>query len=210
VAYPVSVAIEPRLAERNRLTAAFRLILAIPHLIVVGSVGLGLAVRSGRGDSTSLGGETGLLGAVTWILAIVSWVTILIGGEHINAIRRFTRYYLRWRVRAIAYTMLLEDQYPPFGDAPYPAALTVADPAGERNRLTVAFRIILAIPHLIVLVFLMLAWWATAFVGWLLILIDGRYPQPLYTFGAGALQWLIRVEAYLLLMTDEYPPFSFT
>ena len=210
VAYPVSVSIEPRLAERNRLTAAFRLILAIPHLIVVGSVGLGLAVRSGRGDSTSLGGETGLLGAVTWILAIVSWVTILIGGEHINAIRRFTRYYLRWRVRAIAYTMLLEDQYPPFGDAPYPAALTVADPAGERNRLTVAFRIILAIPHLIVLVFLMLAWWATAFVGWLLILIDGRYPQPLYTFGAGALQWLIRVEAYLLLMTDEYPPFSFT
>jgi len=210
VAYPVSVAIEPRLAERNRLTAAFRLILAIPHLIVVGSVGLGLAVRSGRGDSTSLGGETGLLGAVTWILAIVSWVTILIGGEHINAIRRFTRYYLRWRVRAIAYTMLLEDQYPPFGDAPYPAALSVADPAGERNRLTVAFRIILAIPHLIVLVFLMLAWWATAFVGWLLILIDGRYPQPLYTFGAGALQWLIRVEAYLLLMTDEYPPFSFT
>jgi len=210
VAYPVSVAIEPRLAERNRLTAAFRLILAIPHLIVVGSVGLGLAVRSGRGDSTSLGSETGLLGAVTWILAIVSWVTIVIGGEHINAIRRFTRYYLRWRVRAIAYTMLLEDKYPPFGDAPYPAALTVADPAGERNRLTVAFRIILAIPHLIVLVFLMLAWWATAFVGWLLILIDGRYPQPLYTFGAGALQWLIRVEAYLLLMTDEYPPFSFT
>jgi len=210
VAYPVSVAIEPRLAERNRLTAAFRLILAIPHLIVVGSVGLGLAVRSGRGDSTSLGGETGLLGAVTWILAIVSWVTILIGGEHINAIRRFTRYYLRWRVRAIAYTMLLEDQSPPFGDAPYPAALSVADPAGERNRLTVAFRIILAIPHLIVLVFLMLAWWATAFVGWLLILIDGRYPQPLYTFGAGALQWLIRVEAYILLMTDEYPPFSFT
>ena len=210
VSYPVSITIQPPLAERNRLTAAFRLILAIPHLIVVGGVGLGLAVRSSRGDSTSLGGETGLLGAVMWILAIVSWVTIVIGGEHINAIRRFTRFYLRWRVRALAYTMLLEDLYPPFGDAPYPTTLTMVEPQGERNRLTVGFRIVLAIPHFIVLVFLMLAWWLTAFVGWLLILIGRRYPEALYRFGVGALQWLIRVEAYMLLMTDDYPPFSFT
>src|SRR5262249_52873163 len=155
MSYPVSIAIQPQLANRNRLTSAFRLILAIPHLIIVGSVGLGLAVRSGRGDSTSLGSETGLLGAVMWILAIVSWVTIVIGGEHITAIRRFARYYLRWRVRALAYTMLLEDQYPPFGDAPYPATLTIDDPSGPRNRLTVAFRIVLAIPHFIALVVLM-------------------------------------------------------
>ncbi len=210
VPYPVSITIEPRLADRNRLTSAFRLILAIPHLIIVGSVGLGLAVRSGRADSTSLGSETGLLGGVVWILAIVSWVTIVIGGEHINAIRRFTRFYLRWRVRALAYTMLLEDQYPPLGDAPYPTTLTLGDPAGERNRLTVGFRIFLAIPHFIVLVFLMVAWWVTAVVSWVLILIDRRYPQGLYNFGVGALQWLVRVEAYMLLMTDEYPPFSFT
>ena len=210
MSYPVSISIQPPLAERNRLTAAIRLILAIPHLIIVGSVGLGLAVRSGRGDSASLGGETGLLGAVAWILAIVSWVTIVIGGEHINAIRRFTRFYLRWRVRALAYTMLLEDIYPPFGDAPYPATLSIVEPTGERNRLIVGFRIFLAIPHFIVLVFLMLAWWITAFIGWVLILIDRRYPQALFNFGVGALQWLIRVEAYMLLMTDEYPPFSFT
>ena len=210
VAYPVSVTIQPPLGERNRLTVAFRLLLAIPHLIIVGSVGLGLAVRSGRGDSTSLGGETGLLGAVVWILAIVSWVTIVIGGEHVNAIRRLTRFYLRWRVRALAYTMLLEDRYPPFGDAAYPATLMIENPPAQRNRVTVGFRIFLAIPHLIVLIFLIMAWWITAFVGWLAILIDQPYPAPLYTFGVGALQWLIRVEAYMLLMTDEYPPFSFT
>jgi uncharacterized protein DUF4389 len=208
--YPVSVAIEPALAGRNRLTTAFRIVLAIPHLILVGSVGLGLAVTTGGRDRTSLSGETGILGGIAWILAIVSWVTIVIGGEHINAIRRFTRFYLRWRVRSLAYLMLLEDRYPPFGDAPYPAMLTIADPPPRRNRLTVGFRVFLAIPHFVVLVFLMLAWWVTAFVAWVLILVTAAYPQPLYDFGVGSLRWLIRVEAYMLLLTDDYPPFSLT
>jgi uncharacterized protein DUF4389 len=210
VAHPVSVAIEPQLTGRNRLTTAFRIILAIPHLILVGSVGLGLAVTTGGRDRTTLSGETGILGGIAWVLAIVSWVTIVIGGEHINAIRRFTRFYLRWRVRSLAYLMLLQDQYPPFGDAPYPATLTIEEPRQPRNRLTVGFRVLLAIPHFFVLVFLMLAWWVTAFVAWLLILVTGAYPRTLYDFGVGALRWLIRVEAYMLLLTDDYPPFSLT
>jgi hypothetical protein len=210
VPYPVSISVEPHLTDRNRLTTAFRIILAIPHLILVGGVGLGLAVSGGGRDRTSLGGETGILGGVAWILAIVSWVTILIGGEHINAIRRFSRFYLRWRVRAIAYLMLLEDRYPPFGDAVYPTTLTVIDPQGARNRLTVGLRILLAIPHFIVLVFLLFAWWVTSFVAWVLILVTGSYPSGLYTFALAVMQWLIRVEAYMLLLVDDYPPFSFT
>ncbi len=210
MAYPVSLSIEPQLTNRNRLTTAFRIVLAIPHLILVGGVGLGLAVSGGGNDKTSLTGETGLLGAVAWILGIVSWVTILIGGEHINAIRRFTRFYLRWRVRALAYLMLLTDAYPPFGEGPYPTTLTVIDPREPRSRVTVGFRIILGIPHFIVLMFLMFAWWVTAVVAWLLILITGAYPQGLYAFGVDAMQWLIRVEAYMLLLVDDYPPFSFT
>jgi len=210
VPYAVSVAVQPQLANRNRLTSAFRLILAIPHLIVVGNVGVGFAFRTSGRDVTVLGGETGLLGGVVWILAIVSWVTIVIGGEHINAVRRLTRFYLRWRVRALAYTMLLQDAYPPFGDGPYPATLTIADPPAIRDRVSVGLRIVLAIPHFIVLALLMLGWWVTAAVSWLLILVSGEYPEPFYTFGVGALQWLVRVEAYMMLMTDEYPPFSFT
>ena len=42
-----------------------------------------------------------------------------------------------------------------------------------------------------------------------MILATGRYPRGLYTFGVVCLRWLIRVEAYLLLLVDEYPPFSF-
>jgi len=206
--YPVSISVEPALTDRDRLTTFFRLILAIPHLILIGGVGIGLAYSN---DSrTTLGGEGGLLGAVAIFLAIVSWCTIVVAGTHIVGIRQFTSFYLRWRVRALAYFMLLEDAYPPFGDMPYPASMTITDPTGPRDRLTVALRLILAIPHFIVLMFVLLAWCFTTIAAWFIILFTGEYPRGLYDFGVGALQWRLRVEAYMLLLVDEYPPFSLT
>ncbi len=208
MSYPVSVALEPALTNRNRLTTAFRLILAIPHVILVGGVGLGTA---GQDDQrTTIGGEGGLLGAVAIVLAIVSWFTIVFAGVHITGIRQFTSFYLRWRVRALAYLMLLEDAYPPFGDAPYPAAIEMVDPSGPRDRLSVGLRLILAIPHLIALFFVLVAWGLTAIAAWFVILFTGAYPRSLYGFGVAALQWRLRVEAYMLLLVDDYPPFSLT
>lgn len=206
--YPVSISVEPAIANRNRLTTVFRLILAIPHVILVGGVGLGVAYRGDR--STTAGGEGGLLGAVAFFLAIVSWFTIVIAGTHIVGIRQFTAFYMRWRVRALSYLTLLEDAYPPFGDAPYPASIDIVEPTGPRARLTVAFRLLLAIPHLIVLLFVMLAFGLTTIAAWFIILFTGEYPRGLYDFGVGALRWRMRVDAYILLMVDEYPPFSFT
>ena len=204
MAYAVSVDVDPRLTNRNRLTTAFRLILAIPHLILVGGLGFGAAYR---GASTS--SEAGLLGAVALVLAIISWFTIVITGTHVIGIRQFTTFYLRWRVRAIAYLFLLQDQYPPFGDDAYPASCTVTDPAGPRDRLGVGLRLLLAIPHFVVLFFLVCAWWITTIVAWFAIVLTGSYPSGLYDFGFGLLRWLIRVEAYALLLVDDYPPFSF-
>jgi Domain of unknown function (DUF4389) len=209
MAYPVSIEIAPQLANRHRLSVAFRLLLAIPHLLLVGGIGLGFALRNGRGDFATSAGETGLLGTVAYLLAIVSWFTIVIGGTYIVGIRQYTTFYLRWRVRALAYLMLLQDAYPPFGDAAYPATLTFVDAETPRNRLTVGFRLILIIPHVIVVGLLSIAWWVTTFVSWFMILISGKYPEGLYGFGAGVLRWFIRVEAYMLLLVDEYPPFSF-
>jgi hypothetical protein len=162
-----------------------------------------------RGDSrTTIGGEGGLLGAVAIFLAIVSWFTIVFAGRHILGIRQFTSFYLRWRVRALAYFMLLEDVYPPFGDAPYPASIEVADPVDPRDRVVVGLRILFAIPHIVVLFFVLLAWAFSTIVAWFIILFTANYPQGLYEFGVGALRWRLRVEAYMLLMVDEYPPFS--
>jgi len=209
MAYPVTVTIEPALTNRNRVTTLFRIILAIPHIILVGGATFGVTAGSREGGGPSIGGEGGLLGAVAYFLAIVSWFTILISGVHIAGIRQFTMFFMRWRVRAIAYLMLLEDVYPPFGDAPYPASIEVAEPAAPRDRVSVAFRLILAIPHFVVLFFVLIAWCVTTIIAWFAIVLTGEYPQGLYGFGAGTLRWLLRLQAYLLLLVDEYPPFSF-
>jgi len=205
MAYPVAVSVEPSLTGRNRLTTAFRLILAIPHLILVGGAGLGFAYRE---SNTAFSGETGLLGAVAAFLAVISWFTIVLTGLNIIGIRQFSTFYMRWRVRALSYLMLLEDPYPPFGDAPYPASIEITDQIGPRNRLTVGFRLLLVIPHLIVLIFVLAAWGVVTILAWFAILFTGAYPRGLYDFAVGSLRWRLRVEAYLLLLVDEYPPFS--
>ena len=206
VAYPVTVDVDPVLANRNRLTTGLRMFLAIPHVIVVGGVGIGVATQSD--GQTSLASESGLLGAVAIALAIVSWFTIVFAGNHIPGIRRITLFYLQWRVRALAYLMLLEDAYPPFGDGRYPVRLEVADPPQPRNRMTVFFRPLLVVPHYVVLFFVFVAWSAATIVAWFAILFTAAYPASLYGFGVGALRWRLRVEAYTLLLVDEYPPFS--
>jgi uncharacterized membrane protein len=66
----------------------------------------------------------------------------------------------------------------------------------------------LVIPHIIVLAFLFIGAFFAVVIAWFAILFTGRYPRALYDFATGALRWTTRVEAYLLLLTDEYPPFS--
>lgn len=208
MSYPVTVSVDPTLTNRDRVTTLFRFFLAIPHMILVGGATYGFTTGMNGDGRLSLGGEGGLLGAVAYFLAIVSWFTIVLTGNHIVGIRQFTMFFMRWRVRAIAYLMLLEDAYPPFGDGPYPAAIDIVDPVGPRDRVTVFFRLILAIPHFIVLVFVLFAWCITTIIAWFAIVFTGTYPQGLYEFGVGSLRWLCRLQAYLLLLVDEYPPFS--
>ncbi|MBI2912500.1 MAG: DUF4389 domain-containing protein [Chloroflexi bacterium] len=115
---------------------------------------------------------------------------------------------MRWRTRAIAYTALLRDEYPPFGDGDYPVTYEISYPEQARDRWSVGLRIIYVIPHVLILIFLGVAWAVTALIAWFAILFTGQYPQGLYRFAVGVMRWSVRVESYLLLMRDEYPPFS--
>ena len=187
--YPVGVSVTVPLEHRNRLTTAFRPILGIPHALLVGPLGW---VRPF--------GATGLLGAAAYVLAIVNWFTILINGQDLKGVREFQLYYLRWRTRAVSYLALFTDVYPPFGDGDYPASIEITDPPEPRDRTGIALRLLLAVPHLVVLCFVLLAWFAIVFTG--------AYPGSLASFSTGAMRWMIRVEAYMLLLVDEYPPFT--
>jgi hypothetical protein len=212
--YPASVSVEPHYEDRNRLTVAFRIILAIPHLILVGggpfALGFGsFAFTRGDWDANFGGGaNTGVIGVVAFVCAVIAWFAILFASKHPKGLWDLTSFYMRWRVRAVAYTALFRDNYPPFGDADYPATYSCEQPSDDRNKLSVALRIFYLIPHIIVLFFLSIAWSITTIIAWFAILFTGNYPRGLYDFGIGVFRWSIRVETYALLMRDEYPPFS--
>jgi len=94
-------------------------------------------------------------------------------------------------------------------DPAAPSAILVgfAGPAKQR-RLTVLARILLAIPHFICLYLAAIAAQVVLVVGWFGALFTGRLPQPAADYLSGYLRWKIRLYAYLLLLTDRYPPFT--
>jgi hypothetical protein len=194
------------------MTTAFRVLLAIPHLILVGgpvAATFSWVWRPPHGPGATWAGATGgVLGTVAGVIAVIAWFAILFTGRYPSGLRDVVVFYLRWRARAVAYVALLRDEYPPFGDGPYPVSVDFDLPDTPRDKLTVAFRILLAIPQFVVLGFIGIAWLCTTIIAWIAILLTGQYPNVLYRFSMGALRWSVRVEAYVLLLHDAYPPFS--
>jgi hypothetical protein len=209
--HQVDVILTPALDERDRLTAAFRFILALPHLLLVGGpIAAVLTWDRGAEHGITYGWSAGggVLGVVAAVVAVIAWFAIVFTGRYPDGLWDLAAYYLRWRVRVLAYAALLRDEFPPFGDGEYPAQLDLTRPILPRDRVTVAFRPILVIPHLIAIWLIGLGWAVVTVVAWFAILFTGRYPRPLYWYAVGAMRWTTRVEAYLLLLRDEYPPFS--
>jgi hypothetical protein len=79
----------------------------------------------------------------------------------------------------------------------------------RQDRWSVGFRIILGIPHFIVLFFLFIAMFFVAIIGWFGALFTGRLPLWAHTYISGVVRWDVRVNSYVFLLTDDYPPFSF-
>jgi hypothetical protein len=83
------------------------------------------------------------------------------------------------------------------------------DVPNELNRWLPLVKGLLAIPHFILLGFLMLGVIVAVVVAWFAILFTGRYPRVLFDYVVGVGRWALRVIAYaILLTTDRYPPFS--
>lgn len=197
---PVRFRVETPPALRSRLKALARPLLILPHALLVGGPEfcfLGFASF-----------RPGAYGMFAWLLAVLDWFAILLTGAPVEAVQSYKRDYLRWRARVLAYGAFLRDEYPPFGEGSYPVTLDLPEAPAWRDKTSVLLRILLALPHLAWL-FLLLAVWA--FVGvfsWLWISLTASLPGPVWGFSRDVMGYALRVEAYVLLLHDEFPPFS--
>ena len=154
------------------------------------------------------------LGIVATVCAFIGWFAALFTGELPEGLGKFIAGYYRYAWRTYSYAMFLREPYPEFGpELGYadpgndPARFEVRQP-GELSRVAVLLRIIFVIPQLVVIFFLAIALSVALVVGFFAVLFTGRWPASLRDFVVGATRWILRVDAWFLLLADPYPPFS--
>jgi len=202
--YPVQFSVEYPDRALNRLTTAFRIIVAIPILIVASTVGGHESTyQAGRHGWTVAAGTGGLLFLAPLLMIVFR--------------QKYPRWWYDWNLELLrfsnrigVYLALMDDRYPSTDerqavalDFPYP------DAKEGLNRWLPIVKWLLAIPHVVLLVFLWFAALVAVVVAWFAILFTGRYPRGLFDFVLGVFRWTNRVVGYaFILVTDQYPPFQ--
>jgi Domain of unknown function (DUF4389) len=202
-AYPTTLSVDYPDRELNRLTSFFRLIVVIPIGVILYLVS-GAVYRSG--DESQ------------WVVAISAGGVLFLATMLMLVFKqKYPRWWFDWNValtkfsaRVGAYLALLRDEYPSTDeDQAVHIEIPCPDAKTGLNRWLPLVKWLLAIPHYVVLFFLVIAAFFVVIVAWFAILFTGRYPKGLFEFVVGVMRWSLRVSAYAaLLTTDEYPPFT--
>lgn len=196
--YPLRL--EARLDEPlSRWQWLVKWFLAIPHVLVLVPLWIGLLVTT-----------------------TIAFFAILVTGRYPRSLFAYGVGVLRWtwRVGFYAFSAVGTDRYPPFSlasDPAYPADLDVVAPERLSRGLVLVKSWLLALPHLLVVAVLTGglgvhvggATTALVLVAAVVLLVSGTYPLALFDVIIGCNRWAYRVLAYVMLMTDEYPPFRF-
>src|ERR1700744_1897238 len=183
--YPVSYEADYK-SEQNRATTFFRIILAIPWLIVAYVYEI----------------------AATFPV-FFAWVAIVITGRYPEGLYKLNSGFLRYYVRTFAWVYLQTDEWPPFGigeDTAYPIRVNVAPRADRQSRLSVFFRIILALPMLFLVYLVGSVHLTSGAIAWFPIVFRGYLPEQLNTAMTFCNGFYARLYGYLALLTDDYPP----
>jgi uncharacterized membrane protein len=190
--YPLTFDVDYPDRELNRVTTGFRLILAIPLLILLGLFA--------RGHPASAG----------LLLFLPVLALLVLRQKYPRWWFDFNLLLVRLEARIYSYLFLLRDEYPSVDqDQAVRLDITYPDAKNDLNRWLPLVKWLLAIPHYIVLAFLYIAAVVVVIIAWFAILFTGRYPRGMFDFVVGVLRWALRVGAYaFLLVTDRYPPFS--
>jgi hypothetical protein len=206
-AYPVTFSVDYPDRDLDRLSTAFRIILIIPIAIVLGALAGG-GWGGGWGDDATDRGSMAFGGTAVLFIPVLLMIVFR---------QKYPRWWYDWNLqisrfsaRVGAYFALMDDKYPSTDeeqsvhlDFPYP------DAKNDLNQWLPLVKWLLAIPHYIVLFFLVIGAIIAVIIAWFAILFTGRYPRGLFDYVEGVGRWLNRVGGYaFLLVTDRYPPFS--
>ncbi|MEK9521777.1 DUF4389 domain-containing protein [Streptomyces sp. NPDC087908] len=172
----------PPPGRQRRWTVLLRWLLLLPQFVVVA-----------------------LLSLLAFFVTIAGWFSALVLGRLPDPIASFLGSVLAYQTRVTADATLLVDRYPPFSfDAPdYPVRIELR--ATPLNRLAVLFRLILMIPAAVVSSLAMSGWFAVAWVFWLIGIVLGRLPEPVFGATAAVVRYRMRLTAYASLLTPVYP-----
>jgi Domain of unknown function (DUF4389) len=154
------------------------------------------------------------LGIWSAILTFVAFWVVLFTGSYPQSMFSYQEKYLRWGLRLRSRIINLSDGYPAFGLNAADDRLVFEIPYPEKqSRLLLLLRlffgwIYVGIPHGFLLFFRAIATCVVIFIAWWVVLITGKYPPSMHAYVNGLLRWSLRVNIYLLFMTDDYPPFN--
>jgi hypothetical protein len=206
-AYPIDLEIDPP-ARQNRWVTGFRFPLAIPALFFAGTLSGGGSASNSRGGST--GGAGG-------IAAIFVWFSALIRGRSPRGLRDFIAWGVGYTAQVYAYLFLLTDRYPNADPLAFLGATEPPDAEGRpqvvnsddlrRSRLSVFFRLLLAVPHLVWLLLWTIPALLAGIANWLFTLVMGRPAGPLARFLSAYVRYSAHVSAFLFLVANPFPGF---
>jgi hypothetical protein len=213
--YPIDVEIAPP-APQRRLVTLFRILLAIPALLLSTALaGSNFSFSTGRspGRGSSSGGGAGG-GGLSVFAAFFGWFVSLVRARMPQGFRDLLAFGLRYEAQVGGYVLLLTDRYPssnPLDPVPAPpppmgVRMHVKDDL-QRSRLTVFFRLLLALPHLVWLTLWGFLAVLAILANWVATLVAGRPPASLHRFLSAYLRYRNHVSAYLFLLANPFPGF---
>jgi hypothetical protein len=199
--YPIQFDVDYPDRPLNRLTSAFRLLLAIPIVLVLTAIG-GLTIATTGADTTTIAASG------SGLLFLPPLLMLVFRGKYPRWWYDFNVELLRFHNRVGVYVALMDDRYPSTDesqsvrlDVPYPDVARL-------NRGLPLVKWLLAVPHYVVLAVLYVGALFAVLIAWFAILFTGRYPRGMFEYVEGVARWHNRVFAYaVILVTDRYPPF---
>ena len=205
--YPIDTQVPPA-EPQSRWKTFFRLLLAVPALLL-GSVFGASGVYGGLGNYRI---SIGIIGTA----AFLGWFAALIRARMPRGIRDLIAYGLGYSVQVAAYVLLVTDRYPnsdplyhDYGDRPdYHPIRISEDDDRRRSRLTVFFRGLLWLPHLVWLLLWGIVVFFTVIANWFVTLFAGRPAEALHRFNAAYARYLTHNSSYLYLVANPFPGFT--